>query len=244
MSKKIIVITGGARGLGLSLADYFAQLEWRVIILDKNSDQFQSLQEKFDCYQADVTDEQSVVDIVTDVISKYGKIDALINNAAIIFNKPLINIMHASNMRHSYAEFKKNVDINLNSVFLMSSVISEQMIKTRTKGNIINISSICAKGNAGQSADSAAKAGVDALTKVWAKELGPFGIRVNAVAPGFIETQSTHAALNPKVLDHIIQNTPLKRLGQPENICKAIDFLLNNDFVTGNILDVNGGLVI
>ena len=118
----------------------------------------------------------------------------------------------------------------------------EHMIKLRTKGVIINISSICACGNEGQTAYSAAKAGVNAMTVTWSKELGRWGIRTNAVAPGFIGTDSTRDALNEVVLKHIQSNTPLRRLGQAEEVAQAVITLIKNDFINGIVLDVNGGL--
>ncbi|MCL4127296.1 UNVERIFIED_CONTAM: hypothetical protein GTU68_056681 [Idotea baltica] len=117
------------------------------------------------------------------------------------------------------------------------------MIMTRTKGVIINISSISARGNAGQSAYSAAKAGLESMTVVWAKELGSFGIRCVAVAPGFMNTESTNDAVTQEVLDHVKKETPIRRLGKAEDIADAVKFVIQSDYMNGKTLQIDGGLV-
>ena len=126
----------------------------------------------------------------------------------------------------------------------MTSVVVEQMVMHRSKGVIVNISSISACGNEGQTAYSAAKAGVNAMTVTWSKELGPMGIRCNAISPGFIDTDSTHNALKEKIIAHIHSNTPLRRLGQVEEVSQAVASVIANDFINGVILNVDGGLKI
>jgi 3-oxoacyl-[acyl-carrier protein] reductase len=118
------------------------------------------------------------------------------------------------------------------------------MVSKRQKGVIINISSISAKGNAGQSAYSAAKAAINALTVTWSKELGMFGIRCNAIAPGFFDTDSTHQELDESKLKAYQKNTPVGRLGKTDEIVDAIEFIIGNDYYNGSILELDGGLVI
>jgi len=244
LDKKVAIVTGGAKGLGFGIAEYLASNDFITVIFDIDDSAFKTLENKFICKKVDVTCEESVVKAVKEVISEFNKIDLLVNNAGIIFSAPLLNIMKPAEMRHSLSEFKRNIDINMISVFLVTSIVAEQMVIKRTKGVIVNISSISASGNAGQSAYSAAKAGVEAMTKVWSKELGAFGIRTNAVSPGFIDTPSTSSAINDKIIDHVIKNTPLKRLGRVTNVAQAVLHLVNNDFLNGTVLEVNGGLVI
>jgi len=244
LTNETVIITGGASGLGLNVAEALLEEGAEIVIFDLNDKLFSELSEKFDCYKVDVTDESSVQSAVNDVIGKYGKIDVLVNSAGIIHSAPLINIMNPNGMRHSFTEFKEVLDVDLCSVFLVSSIISEKMILKRTRGVIINISSICARGNAGQTAYAAAKAGVEAMTKVWAKELGTFGIRTNAIAPGFIDTPSTAKSLNQKNIENIVKNTPLNTLGRPENISMAVAYIIKNDFVNGAVVEVNGGLIL
>jgi 3-oxoacyl-[acyl-carrier protein] reductase len=240
----VAIVTGGASGLGLGIASMLLENGVKVIVLDIEVNKLNSLGDKFITYLADITDYDLVQSIVNNIIEKYGKIDILVNNAGIIYNEPLVNILKPESMKHSYEKFQNNILINLNSVFIMSSIVVEQMILKRTKGVIINISSISANGNAGQTAYSAAKAGVEAMTKTWAKELGVFGIRSAAVAPGFINTNSTSTALNDKIIKHIKSNTPLKRLGEVVNVAQGVNYIIENDFINGTVLKIDGGLTL
>jgi 3-oxoacyl-[acyl-carrier protein] reductase len=156
----------------------------------------------------------------------------------------MVNIMNPAEMMHDYNRFRDSIIVNLDSVFIMTSAVVEQMVLKRTKGCIVNISSICACGNEGQTAYSAAKAGVNAMTVTWSKELGRLGIRCNAVAPGFIGTDSTHAALRESTIKNIVSNTPLRRLGEASEVAHAVADLISNDFINGAVLHVNGGLTI
>ena len=131
---------------------------------------------------------------------------------------------------------------NLDSVFIVTSAVVQQMVSHRWKGVVVNISSISASGNEGQTAYSAAKAGVDAMTVTWAKELGRWGIRCNAVAPGFIGTESTRQALKQDVVERIRASTPLRRLGEAQEVALAVEALVLNDFMNGVVLRVDGGL--
>jgi len=126
----------------------------------------------------------------------------------------------------------------------MTRSVAAKMIKYRNKGVIVNISSISARGNAGQTAYAASKAAIEAMSKVWAKEFGCFGIRSVAVAPGFIDTAGTHDALEEKMLEQWIAKTPLRRTGNISEVVATIKFAIENDFMNGEVINVNGGLVI
>ena len=243
-AKKVAIVTGGANNLGLEISKELKKNGIDVIIFDIDESRLSELKDEFFVYKVDVTDEKEVSKAIQTVLNKFKRVDILINNAGVIYSEPLINIMSIDSMRHSYKSFKNIIDINLNSVFLVSSYVVESMIKNRVKGVIINISSISAKGNAGQSAYSASKAGVEALTKTWAKELGGFGIRSVAIAPGFIDTGSTNRALNEKIIKHIKSNTPLKRLGRADEVSNTVLFLINNEFINGTVIELDGGLII
>ena len=132
----------------------------------------------------------------------------------------------------------------MDSVFIVTSAVVESMVSRRSKGVIVNISSISACGNEGQTAYSAAKAGVNAMTATWSKELGRLGIRCNAVAPGFIGIESTRRALSEEAIKHVKANTPLRRLGEAQEVALAVASLIENDFLNGVVLNVNGGLTI
>ena len=165
------------------------------------------------------------------------------NNAGLISNSLLVNYM----IKDSLPDLKiwdDTMNINLKAPYFISSLAAQDMIKNRREGVIINISSIASRGNSGQSVYSSSKAGLETLTKVWAQELGPFGIRCAAVAPGYIETNSTKKALKEDKLNEIKNKIPLKKLGKIENITKSIRFVIENDYFNGSVLNVDGGLSI
>lgn len=240
----VILVTGGAKGLGLAISTYLKDQEANVVVADIDQEGLALISETFDCHRLDVTKLEDARAVAQKIVEKHGRIDALINNAGVIYSEPMVNIMNPDQMMHDYGRFRDSILINMDSVFIMTSAVAEQMVLNRIKGCIVNISSIAASGNEGQTAYSAAKAGVNAMTVTWSKELGRLGIRCNAVAPGFIGTDSTHSALNESILKHITSNTPLKRLGDAEDVAQAVASLITNKFINGAVLDVNGGLTI
>lgn len=244
ISGAVALVTGGAKGLGFSIATRLKDMGAKVIILDRDEMALTELPNHFECHFLDVTRPDDVRPIIAATVSTHGRIDILVNNAGIIFNEPFVNIMNTPNIMHDYTRFRNCLTSNLDSVFIMTSAVVEQMVLKRTKGVIISISSISSSGNEGQTAYSAAKAAVNAMTVTWSKELGRWGIRCNAVAPGFIGTPSTIIALSETVVRHLEEKTPLRRLGVPEEIAQAVTAVIENDFMTGVVLDVNGGLII
>lgn len=238
----VSLITGGGKGLGLAIANRLASEGAIVVVADNNTELLAALPEWIEGVYMDVTDPKQVKVGVAGILDRYGKIEILVNNAGVIFNEPFVNIMSADSMMHDYGRFRESMKVNLDSVFIVSSAVVEHMIKRRIHGVIINISSISACGNEGQTAYSAAKAGVNAMTTTWSKELGRFGIRSNAIAPGFIGSDSTYQALNGSILKHIQANTPLRRLGKADEVALAVLSIIENDFINGAILEVNGGL--
>jgi len=243
LSGKIAVVTGGASGLGLVISTTLAEAGAKVIVFDRDINKLKELQIQFESELVDVTDEDGLQAAINRVIDKNGRIDILINNAGVIYNEPLINITKAKR-RHDYQAYRKIIDINMNSVFLVTSMVAEHMILKRTQGVIVNISSISSEGNAGQTAYSASKAGVNAFTKTWAKELGAFGIRVVAVSPGFIETPSTRENMGSFLLNAILKRIPLRRLGNALDIANTVLTVVCNQYINGTVIDVNGGLVL
>lgn len=240
----IALVTGGAQGLGLAIAHRLAIEGATVVVADRNAEALAALPPALEGVAMDVTDPGQVKTVVASVVERHGRVDILINNAGVIFSEPFVNIMKPTDMMHDYGRFRASLTVNLDSVFIVTSAVVEHMVKKRTRGAIVNISSITASGNEGQTAYSAAKAGVNAMTVTWSKELGRWGIRSNAVAPGFIGTDSTRHALNETVLKHIQSNTPLRRLGLADEVAQAVVALVENDFINGVVLDVNGGLTI
>ncbi len=173
-----------------------------------------------------------------------GAAHLLVNNAGILHSEPLVKLGPEGVETHDVASWERVIAADLTSVFLMTSHAVAEMVKTRTKGVVVNISSVTASGNAGQTAYAAAKAGVNALTATWAKELGPMGIRVVAVAPGYAGTDSTRAALSESALQEIVRRVPLRRLGLPSEIASGVLAVVENDFFHGKVFEIDGGLVL
>lgn len=245
LANKVAVVTGGASGLGKAITQILLNNGTKVVVLDINEAIFAEMPKSDNLLniKCDITNEDEIVNALKLTKEHFQQVDILINNAGILYSEPLINIM-SKEKRHKVSSWQKVIDINLTAPFVLASYIAEEMIMNRTKGVIINISSISARGNAGQSAYSAAKAGLEALTKVWAKELGAFGIRSVAIAPGFMDTESTHNAVSDKILDEMKRQTPIKQLGKAEHIASAVLFSIENDHLSGKILEVDGGLVL
>jgi 3-oxoacyl-[acyl-carrier protein] reductase len=240
----VALVTGGAKGLGLAIANHLSELGAKVVVVDRDVDAMANLPRQMGRYQLDVTRIDEARKVVADIEGQQGQIGILVNNAGVIFSEPFVNIMNPAGMMHDYQRFRDSIMVNMDSVFIMTSAVVEKMVLSRTKGVIVSISSISACGNEGQTAYSAAKAGVNAMTVTWSKELGRLGIRCNAVAPGFIGTESTHQALKESALKHIKENTPLRRLGDAIDVAKAVSSVIENDFINGVVLHVNGGLTI
>jgi 3-oxoacyl-[acyl-carrier protein] reductase len=240
----VVLVTGGAKGLGLAIATHLQGQGAQLIVADLDAEALDALPENIEGHVLDVTRPDDARAMVKGVAERHDRIDVLVNNAGVIYSEPMVNILNPAAMMHDYDRFRNSITANLDSVFIMTAATVEQMVLRRTKGIIVNISSISACGNEGQTAYSAAKAGVNAMTVTWSKELGRLGIRCNAVAPGFIGTDSTHKALSESIIEHIESKTPLRRLGHAAEVARAVTALIDNDFMNGAVLNVNGGLTI
>ena len=245
LENKIAIITGGASGLGKSITELLLKNGTKVAVLDFDKEALEDLEDNENILKifCDITKDDEIQNALNRIKNRFKIIDILVNNAGILHSEPLINIT-SKHKRHSIESWKKTIDINLTAAFVMGSYVAEQMVENRIKGIIINISSISAKGNIGQSAYSASKAGLESMTKVWAKELGSFGIRCVAIAPGFIDIKSTHKALSEDKLNNIKKQTPLRMLGDVKDIAEIIKFSLENDFINGKTLRIDGGFSI
>ncbi len=219
LSGKKVIVTGGARGLGRSMVEQLVARAAHVTVFDLDAqalDELRAAQPGVHCVVCDVADDAQVVAATARYHEQFGAADVLVNNAGILYSAPLVRMTPTGIERHDPAMWRKVIAADLDSVFYMTACIVEQMITTRTRGVVVNISSVSAAGNPGQSAYSAAKAAVNALTATWAKELSLMGIRVVAVAPGFTETESTKQALSESVLRETVKRVPLRRLGRPK----------------------------
>jgi 3-oxoacyl-[acyl-carrier protein] reductase len=244
---KRVIVTGGVRGLGRCLVEKLVVKGARVTVFDIDTHGLAELarqHESITCVTCDVSDAEQVASVLNVYHDKYGAVHVLVNNAGILYSEPLVRIGSGGLVRHGVEAWNRVLSANLSSVFFMTSHVVEKMVTTRTKGVIVNISSVAAAGNAGQSIYSAAKAGVNALTATWAKELGSMGIRVVAVAPGFTQTESTKEALSEAMLQETIKRVPLHRLGKPEEIADGVIAVIENDFFNGKVFELDGGLII
>lgn len=245
---KKVLVTGGARGVGRSLVEGFVKEGAVVGVLEKDVSGCSLIRNKFGdrvlTWICDVSDPKEVHGALSLAEDAGFMPDILINNAGIIHSEPLVNIAKKDHRVHSRETWRKVMAADLDSVFYVTSQVVDGMLQRRFKGVVISISSISAKGNAGQSAYSAAKAAVNALTKTWSKELGIFGIRFAAIAPGFLDTPSTHASMSEHTLLRITQQIPLRKLGSSTAIYLAARGIVENDYINGSIIEVDGGLSI
>lgn len=231
---KVVIVNGGAAGIGRATSERFESEGARVVVWDVTGGD-----------RVDVTNREVVEAATNDVVAKYGRIDVLVNNAGITRDAQLVKYKDGrvvSTMDD--AAFDAVIDVNLRAVFVCTRAVAPQMIKNGG-GVILNASSIVGLyGNFGQTNYAATKAGVISFTKTWARELGKYNIRVNAVAPGFIATDMVKG-IPPKVLETMTQHTPLGRMGEPADIANAYVWLASDaaKFVSGAVLSVDGGLV-
>ena len=244
---KKAIVTGGASGFGLHLTERLISEGVEVAVFDINDAAIKVLKNRLSQVVAIVCDVGNEVDVDRAVENAYAQmsdIDILVNNAGIMNSAPLVNFLSSGDRRHSRDLWHKVMDVNLNSVFYLGSTVADRMLRSRNKGVIVNVSSIAAQGNIGQSAYAASKAAVEALTKTWSKELGQFGIRCAAVAPGFVNTQGTVDAIEERLLERWVSQVPLRRLGSIDEVVDAILFIIRNEFFNGCILRLDGGLVL
>lgn len=241
-----VLITGAGRGIGNFLAMGLLNQAAKVFVVDNNAELLSALptHEKLQWFKCDITDAEDVARIVKDIFDVHGGVNVCINNAGIIHSEPLVNLLSKGDKKHSLSNWQKVIEVNLNAVFYIASNVAEQMITRKMPGVIINISSISAQGNVGQSAYAATKAAVEALAKTWSKELGMFKIRAVSVAPGFFNTPSTKESLNDHMLQKWQKAVPLGKLGELEQLLSAIVFIIENDYFNGKTLAVDGGLTI
>lgn len=241
---KVAVITGGAKGIGWETAQLFLQHGAIVVILDMNETLGKEATEKwqsqgFPChfYQVNTANFVEVEKVAKTIMSTVGRVDILINNAGITRDATLKNLTPEL--------WQEVIDVNLTGVFNCTKIFSPFMV-AQQYGRIINASSVTAHyGSFGQSNYVATKSALIGLTKVWAKELGSKGITVNAIAPGFIETDMTKVLVN-EFMDELLLKTPVRRVGKPIDIAQAYLFLASekSSFITGTCLNVDGGLTL
>jgi 3-oxoacyl-[acyl-carrier protein] reductase len=246
---KTVAVTGAARGIGRSLAQGFAAAGADVALIDMpDVDMSEALAAcvahgvRARSYGANVANEEQVGSTFDRIVGDFSRFDGIVNNAGIIRDALLLKFKDgAVTGKMSLAQWQAVIDVNLTGVFLCGREAAERMVRLGNGGVIINISSISRHGNVGQSNYTAAKAGVAALAVVWARELARYGIRVGAIAPGFTRTAILDA-MRPEMLDKLVAPVPLQRLGKVTEIAHAARFIFENDYYTGRILELDGGL--
>ncbi len=243
LTDKVAIVTGASRGIGEAIAKQLSSCGAKIILIARNSDQLVAVKETIisnggiaESMAGDVSNLNSISEIVTNTIDKWGRIDILVNNAGIARD----NII----MRMKEDDWDSVININLKGCFNGIKSVARPMIKNKA-GRIINITSVIGQiGNAGQSNYAASKAGIMGLTKSMAKELGSRNITVNAVAPGYITTDMTNE-LNDEVKEQLKSSIPLGRLGTPDDVANLVCFLASDEagYITGQTFNVDGGMV-
>ncbi|RWU12325.1 SDR family oxidoreductase [Pseudidiomarina gelatinasegens] len=250
IAESTIVITGGAQGLGRAMAEHFAVDGAQLALIDMNADTLAEAEKictdkgtkKVKGYVVNVTDEAAVEQVFNDIAADFGAVDVLINNAGILRDGLLIKCKDGEiTHKMPLQQFQSVLDVNLTGSFLCGREAAAHMAKAGKGGVIINISSVARAGNMGQTNYAATKAGVVAMTVTWARELGRFGIRCGAIAPGFIETPMT-AQMKPEAIERALNMVPLRRWGQPEEIAHSARYIIENDFFSGRVVEIDGGV--
>jgi 3-oxoacyl-[acyl-carrier protein] reductase len=250
LKDRVALITGGAAGIGKATAERFTEEGAIVVICDLNDDLGRQtaagLGTQAAYYQVNVADRQAAQIWVEEVAARFGRIDILVNNAGILRDGQLVKVKNGELLgQMQESEFDAVINVNLKGVFNCTQAVAPFMIR-QGGGVILNATSVVGlDGNFGQTNYVAAKAGVIGMTKVWARELGKYGVRVCAVAPGFTATEMV-AAMPEKIIEGMKARTPLGRMGQPRDIANAYVFLASDEasFITGETLRVDGGIVV
>jgi 3-oxoacyl-[acyl-carrier protein] reductase len=244
LNGKVSLITGAAQGIGLATALKFAQEGAVVVVCDIHAEavkaavaQCQALGAQAEGHTMDVTQRDQVDAVVAAVLARHGRIDVLVNNAGITQDARLQNM--------TLEQFDRVIDVNLRGVFHCAQAVANSMV-AQGHGVILNASSVVGiYGNFGQTNYAASKFGVIGFTKTWSRELGPKGVRVNAVAPGFIATPILNT-IPDKVIAEMAQRVPLRRLGQPAEIANVYAFLASDEasYINGEVIEVSGGMTV
>ncbi|MGF1719003.1 SDR family oxidoreductase [Vibrio kyushuensis] len=248
LKQSVVAITGAGQGLGQMMAITLAQAGAQLALIDMNEDGLKSTQDqchmfgvKAMIYRVNVTNEAEVEQIFSDVVEDFGQLDGLINNAGILRDGLLVKVKDGEMTKMSLEQFNSVMDVNVTGTFLCAREAVAKMIETERKGVIINISSVARAGNMGQTNYAASKAAVATMATTWAKELARYGIRAAAIAPGIVKTAMAEQ-LKPEAIERLNSMVPVGRMGQPSEIAQAAKYILENDYFSGRVLEVDGGM--
>ena len=247
---KTIAITGSGRGLGAAMAKRLASAGARLALVDLDEQTLLETQTAcvkagsplVEFYVANVAEEGPVEALFAKIASDFDALHGLVNNAGITRDALLLKYEDGEQVsKMTLEQWQAVIDVNLTGVFLCGREAAAVMIELACEGCIINISSISRHGNVGQTNYSAAKAGVQAMAVTWAKELARYGIRTASIAPGFIATEMV-MAMKPEAREKLTKAIPATRMGEPDEIAQTVQFILENDYVSGRCFDIDGGL--
>ena len=250
LQDKVIAITGGGRGLGAAMAQRLAARGCRLALIDLDDATLTDMASRCEqagapkvaTYKVNVSSEPDVEQLFADIGSDFGALHGLVNNAGITRDALTLKVKDGQiTSKMSLAEWQLVIDVNLTGVFLCGREAAARMVELGCEGVIINISSISRHGNMGQVNYSATKAGVQAMAVVWAREFARYGIRAASIAPGFIGTEMV-MAMKPEAREKLTAHIPLRRMGEPDDIARTVQFILENDYVSGRCFDIDGGL--
>lgn len=245
---KLVAITGAGRGIGRAMALAFANKRANLALIDLNAADLDQTRAQCEAsgvraatYVCNVTREEEVTATLDNVARDFGRFDVMVNNAGITKDALLVKVQDGNVVaRMSMDQWRAVVDVNLTGVFLCAREAATHMIRFGNGGAIISTSSISRAGNMGQTNYAATKAGVVAMTVVWAKELARYGIRSGAIAPGFTRTEILDA-MRPEMIERAVNAVPLKRMAEPAEMAHAAIFIAENDYFSGRVIEVDGG---
>ena len=247
LKNKVVIVTGAAQGLGRQFALDCAANGMKVALADIDSDALEKT--RTECkdkgveargYELNVTEESVVENVYSQVVSDFGTLDASINNAGILRDSLLIKVKDGEIRKFPLSKWQAVIDTNLTGVFLCGREAAAQFVELKKPGVIINIASVARSGNFGQSNYSAAKAGVSAMTVLWAQELAQYGIRVAGIAPGFTATEMV-VSLRDDIKEKFTNSIPLRRFAETSEMSDGALFILKNEYYTGRMLEIDGG---
>lgn len=248
LNNKVIAITGAGQGLGKTMALTLAENGVNLALLDLNPKALADTQAECEklgvkavSYVTNVADEQQVCETFSQIGKEFGRLNGVVNNAGLMRDGMFIKAKGDQVLSMSLEQFQTVMDVNVAGSFLCGREAAKVMLETDSEGVIINISSVARAGNIGQTNYSASKAAVATMSRVWAKELGRYNIRSVAIAPGVIKTAMTDQ-IKPEAMERLVGMIPVGRLGTAEEIASTVKFALENDFVTGRVLEVDGGM--
>jgi 3-oxoacyl-[acyl-carrier protein] reductase len=239
-----VLVTGSSGNLGSQLCAHFLAGEDTVVGIDVTPPGSPPMSGGGDWrfVACDLADSAMVEQTLSAELAEHGPFDVVVNNVGLIHSAPVISLVNGRLVHHDFGSWDRVISVTLSATFYVTALCAQALVTKRRRGAIVNISSISAAGNTGQAAYSAAKAGINALTVALANELGPLGVRVVAIAPGFLDTESTQEALGDDALARVRAAVPLRRLGTTAELCQAVDFAVENGYFDGRVLELDGGL--